>query len=173
MIISKNEKINFIYEKVADKTLKIWCKIETIYQHNPKSKSKTYLYCYDKGCSLAVITPEWKQCEVVETHSIIDLEPYKPNYYLNPKDFIEDWYDTFNDWTKKYNNRKYYRNIKIIWLPVTLSHILDWWDKNVNLWNQEYESILKRWFDKLNPIEEQEDDFIDFIYNLILKYSNE
>jgi len=64
---------------------------------------------------------------------------------------------------------------KIIWHPVRIGDVLDWFDKNnpEHLWWWNWvingEIIVREWNNLRLPIDEQSDECIEFIYNLIKK----
>lgn len=141
--MEKEIMIKAIYEKIADKTLSFWCKIKTIYEHNLKSKTNLFIYCYDKWCSIAVIDKNWNQYQIQDRHRIIDKEPFKPKYKLNEEHFIEKIYDSYNDWRVVYNDRKDYKNIDIIWHPVMIWDVLDYKDYDIKSWNRDDGDLMK------------------------------
>lgn len=54
---------------------------------------------------------------------------------------------------------------KIIWHPVMIWDVLDYfWNKK---WAMTLDRILRFWENKINPIEEQSDECVDYIYGLI------
>ena len=97
-------------------------------------------------------------------------------------------YIFISEWNKKIENIKWnlYLNTeakyildficpdKIIWHPVMIWDVLDYWEnleENKNYWwYYQYEvikDIIEFWKEKRKPIEEQSDDTIEFIFNLI------
>lgn len=65
----------------------------------------------------------------------------------------------------------------IIWHPVRIGDVLDWFDKwleifldvNNDKWHDIYKDIIALWQNKRLPIDEQSDECIEFVYNLIKK----
>lgn len=149
----------------------MWCRIETKYEHNLKAKNKSFIYCYDKGCSIAVIDNNWKQFEIKSTIVIIDKEPFKPDYKLDEKDFITELYSYYNDWRVEYNNRKSYSNLKIIWHSVLIWNILNCCYIKQSP-QEKTMQLLEVWKDKTAPIEQQSENCIEFVYNIIKSIEN-
>lgn len=70
-------------------------------------------------------------------------------------------------------NDDFYRIDTIIWHPVRIGDVLDWFDKNnpEHLWWWNWvingEIIVREWNNLRLPIDEQSDECIDYVYSLI------
>lgn len=119
-------------------------KIEVIYK-TIANKERTF------GCKYIIKNRDQIEYEVRETEwECVDLT-YWSEYQ------IEYW----NDMTET----NYLESI--IWHPILIWDVLDWVK---SIWKKDYYQIfLSLWKDLRNPIEEQSDGCIDFLYSLIEK----
>lgn len=138
---NKELMISYIYLKVADKTLSFGCKCE--YQNWNKS------IIVWKALKLWQINIAYKWFDVTE------------------KDEIFEWCN-INNFSKIEVSPE---EIKIIWHPVMIWDILDYfiWNKELNLnrliWQNTIFWLLNSWKEKRKPIENQSDKCIEFIFN--------
>lgn len=176
--MNRQEKIDAIYEKIADKTLSFGCKIslenkEIIMETDPYEGH--YSEYYEAN---GVIT--WRYwTETIEwtTLQIEKIYFYEPFY--NEKDvsgaFAEEF--VFDEEYEAENN-----NLKIIWHPVMIWDVMDYIENNwfeddfEKIYGVEYTPVWKInlpnnlfniWDEKRKPIEDQSDECVDFVYNLI------
>lgn len=118
--MTKQKKLDAIYEAMADKTLSQWCKV---------------FYWEDLIVGDVVLTFDDELAYRPVIESIIEPEVYE-----------------------------------IIWHPVRIWDVLDYWDTIAYLYPERTEyTILYKWGNKRLPIDEQSDDAISFVYNLIKK----
>lgn len=110
---------------------------------------------------------------------------YKKNKPDEIMEAIEEWknftlYFGDDDYAVSPSEEDYYEcyNIKeIIGHPVMIGDVLNWIDKKMGVSNCEYEEFVVEeanisvllWREYLNPIEDQSDECIDYVYNLIQK----
>jgi len=113
---SKQQKLDAIYEAMADKTLSDGC------------------IFLDKLDGSKIPTQELYEMGLWQIH------------------------DAYNDIV--YQKDEY----KIIWHPVHIGDVIDYWDFE----GTEY-ALLKKWQNKRLPIDDQSDECIDFVYSLITK----
>jgi len=155
--MNTQKKIEIIYNKIADKELSFWCKV--------------YYYAYDKGGELeidwiATICKEyykswwWELTGDEEVGNLI-YDPIEEEiwYYEYVRNHFE-WYDKLI-W--KYA-------AKIIWHPVMIWDVLDHIENNNKLHSQKTKIVSKlfdMWGEKRRSIDEQDEECINYIYNLI------
>lgn len=157
--MTKQQKLDAIYEAMADKTLSYGCKITTA----------------DKDYGLNVEAITIKKIEWITSWS---------------------WYDKTDDCVSVYipfgwrgNSGKYKpmvsfakNKMKIIWHPVRIGDVLDFFDKIIfRVESEEALEILpkyklqvktqmiEKWKRKRLPIDDQSEECIDFVYSLIAK----
>ena len=122
--MTKQEMIEAIYTKIANKTLNEWCNIINN-RLNSKKKSK-----------IVRVKDEWVSFISCDSHSI-----YKEKLI---------WFDKYH---------------KIIWHPVMLWDVLDYFEDKV--WPAQYDFIFQYWKYKRKPIEEQSKECIIYIFDLL------
>lgn len=144
--ITREEKIEKIYEFIANKELSFGCVIKIIpkdVQYPPIAKSKNFI-------RYGILLDIKKSGKLVKT---------------------ELWIEALRSLS--------YEFIKI-WHPVMIWDVLDWIEKENNLWDSIKEKIwiikkirnisidiCNKWEHKIRPIEEQSDECIYYIYNLL------
>jgi len=178
--MNKEQMIETIYERVADKSLTFGCKINyrkaTEFERYPWNLSNYW------GDGRWESNDEWD-------FYILWIPKDRDNNILNKlinltiNGFNEyDWWVPFLIWDKKtFSKTIMYKDlykwikkwiIKIIWHPVMIWDVLDY-ISNLLISNWEYlvlvdkNKILKLWKNKRKPIEEQSIECIEYIYNLI------
>lgn len=118
--MTKQEKLDAIYEAMADKTLSQWCKVFYWSEH----------IVWDL---LLTNNDQLAEPQIIE--SIIESDLYE-----------------------------------IIWHPVRIGDVLDYWDTIAYLYPERTEyTILYKWENKRLPIDEQSEECIDYVYSLISK----
>lgn len=159
---TRQEKIEAIYEKIARKDLSFGCRF------NIENFDICYEFWHD------VFDTKWELLCVyldesiywIIDYKVLEAIPYdKELWELNiDHEAIENEY-AFDKWWEK---------IKIIWSPVMIWDVLDFVYENEmtkfeNTWISEIkEKIIKLWiWDLRNPIEDQSDECVDFVYDLI------
>ncbi len=108
---TREQKIDFIYEKIANKELSF-------------------------GCTLKPFT-----------------------FWLNSD--VDYWRFVSDDWIYQWDIEE------IIWHPVMIWDVLNWWDININLLDDRFTKLIKCFTKKDKPIEKQSVECIDYIYDLI------
>lgn len=121
--MTKQEKLNAIYEAMADKTLSYGCTVKT--------SDWRVRFIWNAGANVDIVYFGWCWC---------------------CEESDEVW-----DYT-------------IIWHPVRIGDVLDYWDTIAYLYPERTEyTILYKWGNKRLPIDEQSDECIDYVYSLISK----
>lgn len=129
--MTKEQKLEAIYEAMADKTLSEWCRYIT----NKYNELDTFARCDS--------IVEWA---IVQYH--VPSESYSV-----------------------------VQNYTIIWHPVRIGDVLDWFDKSLEIfldvnndeWHDIYKDIISLWWNKRLPIDYQSMGCVDFVYSLIQK----
>ena len=167
---TKQEKIDYIYKKIADKNLSFGCKVliteywKRKWKINIIKNSNKDNYWKDKtNISFIDKIENWSNCL-----SCIDNDDINREYFNT-----YHWYDNIK-------NKEKFTYFKIIWHPVMIWDICDYLEKNNlleyidwiiydDVWDiQQFNSyILADYKLKRRPIEEQDTKCIDLIYNLI------
>lgn len=138
-MISKEEMISKIYEKVSDKTLSFGCKIKNLSFENKKTiwivREVVTLWNFIKKYVSVYAIPEqckndWNE-EYIYSENIEII--WHPVMIWDVLDYIDKYYKTYL-----------------------------WWDVNVN-----WEVIIRNWNYLRKPLEMQSNDCIEYIYNLI------
>lgn len=182
---TKQEKIEAIYEKIANKDLKFWCRviIETTWlQHSCSSwydEEYTWII-YEYATWLDNCLGAWKVKEgsllCPEECYLSSWECYNPDN-LDFSDFkYFEWVMSVWESEEKKDTTYLY---KIIWHPVMFGDVIDF-IKNNNIrfsdldfdnyfWiSKSSQYIFEKLWKKLTaPIEDQSDECIDFVYDLI------
>ena len=167
---TKQEKIEAIYEKIANKELSFWCRviIETTWlQHSCSSGYDEeytwiiYEYAIWLDDYLGWKVKEWNLLGS-EDYYLFSWECYNPDN-LDFSDFkYFEWVMSVWESEEKKDTTYLY---KIIWHPVMLGDVLDYlWDKK---WLMTIDRIIRHWKKKRLPIEDQDDGFIDYIYRTL------
>lgn len=169
--MNRKQKINAIYEKIANKELSFWCRvlIETTWLCH--SCSGWYDEEYT-GIVYEHCTWLWDTRTVnVSEYQIWDLITYWVFAYhdsLEESDDVDmelysscDWSCGYGDTNGEAKDSTYLH--KIIWHPVMIGTVLSWY------WTSNAQELINNWnyYDK--PIEEQSDECIDYVYSLIQK----
>lgn len=141
--MNKKEKINKIYEVIADKTLSFGCKIII----HPNIKKETY-YLWKE---LDEDSCMWK--DYIHAYEYRKESPYNES----PITFSED--------------KKWYEIKKIIGHPVMIWDVLDWifikWTPSGWWRTKKRNELLDVWTLKADVLESQNELCIDFIFKLI------
>ena len=148
MKLTRKEKIAKIYKIIADKTLSYGCRLldpRGIFVERKNKKKTAFTYYDEIGSSTRHDTAriKYRRCEI------------------------------FNHW-KSIENK-----IKKIWHPIMIWDILDFIIYDQWLYADRY-ILLWKWRDEdepirtelRKPIEEQNDDCVDFVYDLIAEYTS-
>lgn len=77
----------------------------------------------------------------------------------------------------RYSDDKHYRVTTIIWHPVRIGDVLDWFDKSLEIfldvnndeWHDIYKDIISLWWNKRLSIDYQSMKCVDLVYSLIKK----
>lgn len=126
---TRKEKIDFIYEKIARKELKFWCKLQV------RKRISWWKLTFEKWFEFILVFSR-------ENQNVV---------YVNEK----FWYTlTFAD--------SEFEDLKVIWLPVMIWNIIEYFYQDTKC--NEFVSL---WGDLKEPIENQGDECIDYIYNLL------
>lgn len=139
-MLTRQEKIDTIYNKIARKDLDFGCIVESKYWE-----------------SIYLDTRPWQLYNI-----------YRPNYRITDKEKemkiighpvmigdIINWIE--NEWENKFPYRESAEEAGKLY-----SHMRDYFHNHIS-------QLLNLWTKKQFPIEEQSDECIDFIYNLISK----
>lgn len=139
--LTREEKIQAIYKKIANKDLSFGCKIKT--ESKNKRYSSVWRISSDEGdYYIDIRVSEWQE------------------YLTSPR----EWNEIISDEGVLWYNRK------IIWHPVMIWDVLDYGQLNW-LWlcskNDYTDEILLKWSFKRKPIDDQPDETVDFIHSLL------
>lgn len=176
---SREEMINAIYDKIADKTLSFWCIVVIK--------------------DISFVVDEWEDWSREIPADIYFNYWDEDNLYIRNVIFSNDFYDEEEEikYSDVYNfeyldesdieeNQRYFyfgeklEGNEIIWHPIMIGDIYDFFEKNNftkykrTLWingnNVNFDkSLAMLWTEKRKPIEEQDNDCVEFVYNLISK----
>lgn len=169
MKTSKEEMLKVIYEKIADKTLSLGCML-IAKEQKMWIDGSLLLYKYVRSGSSSSEWYDWRKIQPWEMvfsdfrtweFKFINLNS-RSSMYREPN-FDEDE-SVDDDFVAKH--------FEIIWHPVMIGDVLDWIHIN-DKW------YLPEWFDRSSitkllriynktrkPIDDQDDECIEFIYNL-------
>jgi hypothetical protein len=146
--------LDIIYQKIADKTLSFWCKLNIIYDDMDKAIFNWIYIWYE---SLEVLWDIWYVYQKPVVIWIQD-KTFMKVYSLNSCHYPWD--------VKKHNETLF--SDKIIWHPVMIWDCLDWISNEYTKYEYiDSNKICNVWKDKRKPIESQTYDCIEFIYSLI------
>lgn len=144
--MNKQEKIDFIYETIADKDLSYWCKL----------KFSKWIYKTDFEQNDSIDSIYWMP-------SVLHLYTEEIQYFVSYNDDCYKFFKT--DCEPKVEVDSEGIDFDIIWHPVMLGDVLDYlWDKK---WLMTIDRIIRHWKKKRLPIEDQDDGFIDYIYRTL------
>lgn len=151
-MLTRQQKIDAIYEKIANKELSFGCRF----------KVENFNICYEFWYD--VFETEWVLfwiCLDTSIYGVLEFKvekaiPYDKELWELEIDneAIEDEYD-FSEWDE---------DLKIIGHPVMIGDVMEYFYGSVR-----FSEWAKCWKKLTKPIEEQSDECIDFIYNLISK----
>ena len=201
-MITKQEKIDAIYNKIANKDLNFGCRI--LFKDQELDYESTTPDAYWDGDTIQAEIP----CDIKTIYMwkgdfrILDIiihdKPYNDGYNNLTYSEIFDFTDFSEDDISCYEDSLYstniegYKHAEIIGHPVMIGDVMDFfeehsetdegtvtqWDgvKTIKMWCTKEKKIeilnynlFLVWKKKRNPIEEQSNECIDFIYNLISK----
>lgn len=153
--MTTQEKLDKIYEVMADKTLSFGCKI--YYEKQERNEIKTKLW-YQKP----IITERWEDTIL----GVSDWWDEFHEYYRGTlNDDLHIWPD---EWRIGYS----YEIADIIWHPLMIGDVLDWIEKLVIPVGRHspyyyFSIVLDGRQEKRLPLNDQSDECIDFIYSLL------
>lgn len=153
--MSREEKITAIYKEMANKNFTLWCKINVKYRayyHNETGGEVSY----SKEDDL-IVWVDWVARNGDIELSKADLSEADPNWYIESLETL----------------------VRIIWRPIVIGDVLDWiepywrgYAQDVKFSRERKRKIditILQWDKKREPIEEQSDGCIDYVYSLIQK----
>ena len=140
-IMNKQQKLDAIYEAMADKTLSRWCMIEFTYREWALTE-----YWWDEDA--------WWESSSIE-YVKWDYTDWDFSF---PTDEIKDWLDKDSEMF-----------IKIIWHPVRIGDVLEYikYSDSTLSYIQSCIALLLEWWEPSMTINEQSDDCIAYVYSLI------
>lgn len=138
--MTREEKIEAIYKEMANKEKTMWCKY-LVYKKNEPDE-------------IVEAIEEWVNFTLFFGENDYAMSPSEVDYY------------------------EYYNIKEVIGHPVMIGDVLNWIDKKMGVSNCEDEEFVVEetnisvllWREYLNPIEDQSDECVDYVYNLIQKY---
>ena len=81
-------------------------------------------------------------------------------------DYERAWfYRMIDDWENSYSGNINWS--EIIWHPLHIWDVLDWWDKNINQFDSRLMELFTLWKNKRKPLQLEDTELIDYIYSLI------
>jgi hypothetical protein len=167
---TREEMIGKIYEVIADKTKSLWCLV--------KLKEKLYYAgtFNDIWYKMKIL---WNKTERrgendVKIHHIVVWEiDWRISRFKN-ENYVDDYDFSTDDFDPEYE--EIFDNIfEIIWHPVMIWDVLErrQFIQPIKYWREkDWHGICNHWWLKREPIENQADDCITFIYNLIHNDTN-
>lgn len=174
--LTREEKIQAIYEKVADKALDFWCKTnlwiivwkfhlnnDLFFALKVDYNTSYYEYIDDNilNAKHQNYIKVWiKYYKYINSSEVLPIEPSQ----------LEN--------NKPISFTIYPDNFKIIWHPVMFGNMVNYFEiNNIQLYNEYFHNIVhfewvleeftKLWKEKRKPIEEQSDECINFIHSLL------
>lgn len=183
-MLSRHRKIVAIYEKIANKELTFGCRVivETTWLCHSCSGwyDSEYTWIVYENCTFLWNSRDGQWISKSKEWNLIhELESFLHNDWLGQSDdnIIMEYFKWYSGifsgqeiWEAK--NTTYIH--KIIWHPVMLGDVLDWiYDNEMTLFehtwiNDIIDTTIKLWIWNLRePIEDQSDRCIDYIYDLI------
>lgn len=165
--VSREEKVKRIYEVIANKELTLWCKI--MFDDLHTNVEGIFWQVYTR-INWDIILLDTNYCE---------------HWYSIKDGMIE--YHFYSDTTRSFSGYWYIKS-QVLWHPVMIWDVLDRLEKNLyyidycgfindggmytpSSLSDEWLTIvnlLKIWKEKRKPIESQQADCIDFVYELTL-----
>jgi len=148
----KQEMIDKIYEKVANKKWTFWCKFKMKWEK------------YPQNYTIIKAQPNWSSSEYIENWIV--KSPKNITCDIKPTQFIYivSLEVNYIDFKKVDKDEHFYCNVITIWHPVMIWDVLDYI-------NTKSSTVLKYinedWKNKRLPIEEQSKECIEYVYNLI------
>ena len=158
-MMTREEKIEEIYEVIADKTLSFGCRLvmfDIVWR--TIDYTMDIVYMWDEELFIDTSCSWWKCWNDVKIHKI----KWDHITVLESICWDRDDYWASADYLKS----KY----KTIGHPVMIGDVLDWYCNvyySNTYWPKEYKDIDLCWWEKRKPIEEQSDECINFIHSLI------
>ena len=141
--MTRDEKIQAIYEKIANKELTFWCRVNTEYW---------------RIVSIVEETADERWYIVVSEESLYNDEDIGAYYcWLRVR-----WLETMEQ----------IDIAEIIWHPVMIWDVLRYCSSYISDWDDSVDSqidLLSYWGDYRLPIEDQPEECIDFVYSQTLK----
>lgn len=153
--------IDVIYQKIARKDLSMWCVFIDKYRWD-NSETPVYNKIVSIGSEYQWLTLTHYIPDYAEAH----LYDIRTDFLLNEREHYRK--TNKNEWELRYN---------IIWHPVMIWDVLQRWIENDKQWTRliqppvawTFESkVVFMWSNMREPIENQSDKCIEFIYNLAL-----
>lgn len=144
--MTKEEKIKAIYEEMANKNFTLWCKINVKYRAYYHWETGGEV-SYSKEDDL-IVWVDW-----IASNGDIELNESEfseadPNWYIEDLEIL----------------------VKIIWHPVMLGTIFEWYSKSRWFINSQFiTKLIDKWTGYDKPIDDQSDECIDYVYSLIQK----
>lgn len=146
--MTKQQKLEAIYEAMADQTLSAGCAVEFRYKNWAMME-----YWWDEDAWGDVINIEY-----------VNSKWYTDGDFNFPISDIKDWWYEDLEW-----------HIKIIWHPVRIGDVLEYMEINPKQWvwwgdrlqDIVVKCILWCFENKRLPIDEQSDECIEYVYSLI------
>ena len=149
---TKQEMIDKIYEVIADKTLSFGCKIQINY--NGEYIWEWWQECYSEKSEILYM---WNNWETIE----------------------DDWnlcYDIIKNTNQDWWNEDAEIYINVIWHPVMIWDVLERRQliQPIKYWREkDWQDICYHWWLKREPIQDQSEECITFIYNLVKDTKNQ
>lgn len=81
-------------------------------------------------------------------------------------DYERAWfYRMIDDWENSYSGNINWS--EIIWHPLHIGFVIDWFEKNIHTDKQRLIEIMKLWKDKRKELSPTDEELVDYIYSLI------
>lgn len=162
--MTREEKITAIYKEMANKELSLWCKLKFVVG----SKKSVYAEdCFSKFLEDWIVeSSESYEDEIqifynyTEGTYIYFCTNCEESVLVYSNDFEIIWHPVMIGDVISYLRKPFDKFIE--WHPVGENWLVDSYSKNIN-------NLLVKWFDTSLPIDEQDDECVDFIYSLIKK----
>lgn len=138
--MNRQEKIEFIYEKIADKTLSFGCMF-----YEGKTRDKIF--------RVSFVERKWKDWRGVAPFYKWICTGELPKIKTNKIYFLE----------RSRISTTFEQEIKIIWHPIMIGNILEYF-----YWDVRFSDFAWVWKKLKEPLEEQNDECIDFIYDILI-----
>lgn len=168
-VMGREEKIQAIYEDMANKELTLWCKARIYYTDYPNLADK-YFWDTTKYIEVVLIGnsyfEDWQIVKYKELENSFLEEDCCGFWVFNPI-ILQNYRACFfkNIWRPVMIGDviSYLRNPfdKFIeWQPIGEHWLVDSYSKNMN-------NLLVKWTDTSSSIDEQDDECVSFVYSLI------